>query len=141
MSLSLLYLGNLLAGILIGGVLFTSLLTAPIVFVVLDQSTATRFTRKLWPRYFVTCAILGGCLSAIVFARFGVGLTFGLSLGFTSLMVLDFGVARWIKSLRGDELDADMEGTVKTLHRLSVWINYTCLVLIGLSHYLLVTSA
>lgn len=134
------WLSNLLAGILLGGVLFTSFLTAPIVFIVLDQATATRFTRKLWPRYFLTCATLGLLLTAVVYVLFGGGLLLLLTGCFGVLMAVNYFVAKRIRTTRGDAIDEEMEGTVEVLHRLSVWINYLCLVLIAVAHYLLVAG-
>lgn len=129
------WFSNLLAGVLLGGVLFTSFLTAPIVFIVLDQKTATKFTRVLWPRYFVACFVLGLLLTGLIYVHPGSGPALWLCLGFTVLMGTNFGIARRIRSLRGDDLGSELEGTVSTLHGISVWINYTCLLLILLVHY------
>ncbi len=129
------WIAGMVAGIAVGGMLYTTLLTAPIVFVVLDRSEAHRFTRRLWPRYFLINAVFG--LSA--------GLLLGLpghpmmtsvwaALGAGGLMGVNYLLTWPIRWLRGDE---DLRGEDEPgwlfdwLHRTTVWFNWASLGLMG----------
>lgn len=129
------WIAGLLAGAAVGGMLYTTLLTAPIVFVVLDRSEAHRFTRRLWPRYFLINAVFGltvGLLLGLparpmatsVYAALAAG---GL-MGINYLLTWPIG---WFRGGEGAGEAADPGVVFGWLHRTTVWFNWASLGLMG----------
>ena len=71
--LSLSLLAALAAALLVGGMLFFAAMVAPMVFKVLDEATAGRFIRRLFPVYylgmFAFAAVAAVAAAAAAFAR------------------------------------------------------------------------
>ena len=64
---------ELLSGVISGMILFQTAIVAPVVFTTLDAENASKFLRKIFPRFFMVIFILG--ISALI-----VSLVFLLSL-------------------------------------------------------------
>lgn len=125
------WIAVVLAGIGVGGMLYTTLLTAPIIFIALDTSEAHRFTRRLWPRYFLLNTVVGlavGCLLYLgpaavagpAYAAFGVAVLMG------SNYLLTWPIT-WARREEHDE-NAPL---FDWLHRVTVWLNWVSLGLLG----------
>jgi len=50
---------ELLSGVISGMILFQTSIVAPVVFTTLDAENASKFLRKIFPRFFMTIFILG----------------------------------------------------------------------------------
>lgn len=125
------WIAVVLAGIGVGGMLYTTLLTAPIIFIALDASEAHRFTRRLWPRYFLLNAVVGlavGCLLYLgpaavagpAYAAFGVAVFMGIN------YLLTWPIT-WSRREDSDENASVFDW----LHRVTVWLNWASLGLLG----------
>ena len=55
---------ELLSGVISGMILFQTAIVAPVVFSTLDAENASKFLRKIFPRFFMVIFILG--ISAII---------------------------------------------------------------------------
>lgn len=129
------WIAGLLAGVAVGGMLYTTLLTAPIVFVVLDRSEAHRFTRRLWPRYFLINAVFGVTVGLLLGlpARSPSGTVFA-ALAAGGLMGTNYLLTwpiRWFRGEEGSEEGAGPGVLFDWLHRTTVWFNWASLGLMG----------
>ena len=55
---------ELLSGVISGMILFQTAIVAPVVFTTLDAENASKFLRKIFPRFFMVIFILG--ISALI---------------------------------------------------------------------------
>jgi uncharacterized oligopeptide transporter (OPT) family protein len=55
---------ELLSGVIAGMILFQTAIVAPVVFTTLDAENASKFLRKIFPRFFMVIFILG--ISALI---------------------------------------------------------------------------
>lgn len=67
-----------LAAMLVGGLLFTAGITAPVAVSVLPEASAARFLRAFWPRYYAVGA-WGGTALALSFALMTPGSPLGVA--------------------------------------------------------------
>lgn len=119
-----------LLGLVLGGMLYVTVLVAPIIFIVLDDPEATQFTRKLWPQYF----IINGVLALLV----ALMIVFGTDWFINGLLVLTVSlmmVVNWILAMRmqtmRDPGSEYIEGsTYDWFHSITVWTNGLSIVLI-----------
>jgi hypothetical protein len=117
-------LAALAAALLVGGMLFFAAMVAPMVFKVLDEATAGRFIRRLFPVYYLgMCAFAGVAAVAAAFAR-------PVDAAVLALVALGFVYARQvlmprINAMRDRALagEAAADSRFQRLHGLSVWIN------------------
>ena len=122
--LSLSLLAALAAALLVGGMLFFAAMVAPMVFKVLDDATAGRFIRQLFPVYylgmFAFAAVAAG--AAAVVRPVDAAVLAAVALGF--LYARQILMPR-INAMRDRELagQAAAGKTFQRLHGLSVWIN------------------
>ncbi|MFB6355476.1 MAG: DUF4149 domain-containing protein [bacterium] len=128
-----------------GGMIYTSFLTAPIIFMVLDKPDARSFTSVLWPRYFTLNAVLG-LLTGICFVLLqmftgesGLSLYVLLALLSALFMGVNRGAINPINRSRNesdssdgqDESGDSQNSTFSWLHRMTVGLNYVCIFLNG----------
>lgn len=125
---------GLLIGISVGGIVTTSFLVAPILFTVLDHESARAFTRALWPRYFALNAAAAGAAGLILLAaRFEGPYAVGAALVSAVLMAVNYSLAGRLTRLRDRQQEGDEEAEAKAgrYHRVTVIVNYVCLILNG----------
>lgn len=125
---------GLLIGISVGGMITTSFLVAPILFVVLDHESARAFTRALWPRYFALNGAVAGAAGLILLAaRADVPYAVGAALVSAVLMAVNYGLAGRLTRLRDRQNQGDegAEARAERYHRVTVVVNYVCLLLNG----------
>ena len=117
-------LAALAAALLVGGMLFFAAMVAPMVFKVLDEATAGRFIRRLFPVYYLGMfAFAGVAAAAAAFVRPVDALALALvALGFLSARQI---LMPRINALRDRELagEAAAGPRFQRLHGVSVWIN------------------
>ncbi len=125
---------GLLIGISVGAIVSTSFLVAPIMFTVLDHESARKFTRALWPRYFAANGAAAGFAGLILLAA-GVEATYavGAALLSAAFMAVNYGLAGRLTRLRnrGEEGDGEAGTRADRYHRVTVVVNYLCLLLNG----------
>jgi len=112
-----------LLGILLGGMTFVTALVAPIIFIVLDESDATRFTRMLWPRYFLVNAVVAGFGGALLAGIHGRLYTGFVLLIITGLMIVNWILARRMQTMRDPEDQYVRGSTYDWYHSVTVWTN------------------
>jgi len=122
-------LAALAAALLVGGMVFFAGVTAPLVFTALDEATAGRFIRRIFPVYYL-----------VMFAFAAVAAVAALPLRPVDGAVLAFvavgfvaarqGLMPRINALRDREVagDTDAGTRFRRLHRASVWLNAVQLV-------------
>ena len=137
----MLLVAQLLTAALFGSMLFFSCVMAPLVFTQLEEATAGRFIRAVFPWYY---ALLGGLsFLAAVMAFFGRPLEAGILLGISSLALFARQVLMpMINELRDRALggDADADSQFNQMHRLSVIINLVQLIAVTFVLVLLLRS-
>ena len=122
--LSLSLLAALAAALLVGGMLFFAAMVAPMVFKVLDEATAGRFIRRLFPVYYLGMfAFAAVAAAAAAFDR-------PIDAVVLAVVALGFLYARQvlmpqINAMRDQELAGEQAAgkRFQRLHGLSVWIN------------------
>ena len=117
-------IGQLMAAILLGAMLFFAAVVAPLVFTGLDAATAGRLIRRMFPWYYLVVlalAILAALLSLPSAPVNGAILGLVAAGAALSRQVLMPRINR----LRDTQMagDADAGRRFERLHRLSVWIN------------------
>lgn len=116
--------------LLLGAMAFFSAVVAPLVFAKLDRETAGRFIRELFPWYYLVIiglALVGGLALTPVRTLDAVWL-FGIAAaGVVSRQVLLPRMSREREAVRAG--DDSREPVIKRLHRLSMWINITQMVI------------
>ncbi len=136
-------IGLLSVATLLGSMIFFSGVMAPLIFIKLEQGTAGRFVRSVFPWYYV---VIGG-LSAI--GALSLAILHPLSSGLLAVIGIAAVVARQvlmpsINIYRDKMTDGDKgaERDFQRLHSLSVWINggqvigaITVLVMLGLTKF------
>jgi uncharacterized membrane protein len=122
--------GTFLTGILLGGMLFVTVLVAPIIFIVLEDPEATRFTRTLWPRYFLINATVSLLAGAMLVLSSQNGLIASPLFLCTVLMGFNWECARRMRSMR-DPGDTEEKSSYEWLHSITVWNNTLSLLLVG----------
>ena len=113
-----------------GSMVFVAAVVAPRVFAVLDEETAGRFLRELFPRYYTTLGSLSAAACALLAAASGGS---GRYLPEAFVMLATAGAffgSRWLLMPRINACrdaakagDTIAERRFSFLHRLSVWIN------------------
>ena len=124
-----------LIGTWIGAIIFHSAVVAPSVFAGLDEPTARRFLRDLFPKFFKLGLICGG----LTLAAAGLALWFGAEgasalLAAALLMTILEGISLWMVPSINAARDAGAEGAARftRLHRISVMLTVLIL-LIGIA--------
>ncbi len=116
--------GYIAAALTFGGMTFFSAVTAPMVFIKLDEKTAGTFIRAMFPWYYlfvIVTAILGALtlLTIVPYASLGLAVAAVLAL------VSRQGLMPRINGARDQALDGDEEAGKRfdKLHQLSVNLN------------------
>lgn len=120
----MLLISQLLTAVLFGSMVFFSFVMAPLIFTKLDEATAGRFIRAVFPWYYVVLFALSLVAALLLFAA--APLEAGILLGCASMAVFARQVLMpWINGLRDEALQGDQsaERRFDQLHRLSVIIN------------------
>jgi len=122
--LSLSLLAALAAALLVGSMLFFAAMVAPMVFKVLDEATAGRFIRRLFPVYYL------GMFAFAAAAAAAAAVVRPVDAVVLALVALGFLYARQvlmprINAMRDQELAGESAAgkRFQRLHSLSVWVN------------------
>ena len=125
----MLLISQLLTAALFGSMLFFSFVMAPLIFTQLDEATAGRFIRAVFPWYYVVLGKLSMLAGILLFLA--APLEAGVMLGIASLALFSRQILMpRINRLRDRALEGDREADrqFNHLHRLSVAINMVQLV-------------
>jgi hypothetical protein len=138
----ILYLAGLVSvATLFGSMAFFSGVIAPLIFTKLDEDTAGRFVRSIFPWYYLTIAGLSLLATASLLAIHPLEAAFMAIIGLGAVFARQFLMPR-INDYRDRMVEGDKEAerAFSGLHRFSVWINgvqligtFTVLVLMGLA--------
>ncbi len=119
---------GLLVGFGFGASSGITFLVAPLLFVALDSEDAFSFTRRFWPRYFLTLGGVG-LLSLVLTGLRSSDWQAPVAVGLASiLMFLNLGLSRWMERLRPEYEDSG-EAPYGLLHRLTFGSNFVVIVL------------
>lgn len=120
-----------LMGILLGGMLYTTGLVAPIIFTVLEEPDSTNFTRTLWPRYFLVNALVA-FVAGIVLLYAPVHAYVPLPVILVEILMLaNWGFAKRMQTMRDPGTEYEKGTAYDWMHRFTVWTNTLCILLIG----------
>ncbi len=135
---------NLAAGTMIGKIVFQSFVVAPTVFGSLDEASARRFLRDVFPRFYRLGLGCGGVmLAALIVAGIASQWTWALvalttlALVMIALETVSLRIVPTINAAR----DAGQASRFQTLHRLSVALTVVVLLLCIAAVGLLVHAA
>ena len=130
---------QLLTAAVFGSMLFFSFVMAPLIFAQLDEATAGRFIRAVFPWYYVLLGSLSLLVGLLLFVKapLEAGVMLGVaSLAFFSRQLLMPRINRLRDQAKGGDTRA--ENRFNQLHRLSVVINMVQLIGVTLVLILLV---
>lgn len=125
----LLVSSQLVTAALFGSMLFFSFVMAPLIFIQLEEATAGRFIRAVFPWYYLVLAILSGLAAILMFSP--APLEAGIMLAIMSMALFSRQLLMpRINHYRdlGLQGDAQADARFNTLHRSSVAINMVQLV-------------
>ncbi len=117
-----------LVGLLLGGMIYVTVLVAPIIFIVLDDPEATQFTRKLWPRYFLINATLSA-ITGILLLYLGWMYSAWILFLVSGFMVVDWILAGRMQTIKEPNEDYVPGSTYDWFHSVTVWSNGLSIVL------------
>ncbi len=120
---------HLLAAALFGSMVFFSFIMAPLIFTQLDEATAGRFIRAVFPWYYIVLVVLSGLCAVFLFlpAPLEAGVMLAIaSLALVSRQVLMPAINGYRD--RANQGDTVAESRFNQLHRASVIINMVQLV-------------
>ena len=111
---------ELLSGVISGMILFQTAIVAPVVFTTLDAENASKFLRKIFPRFFMVIFILG--ISALIVSSVFLSIQGIVIATVTAIsMIISYLVVPATNKAR----DEDRSTAFRRLHTLTVVL--TCL--------------
>ena len=114
---------ELLSGVISGMILFQTAIVAPVVFTTLDAENASKFLRKIFPRFFMIIFILG--ISALIVSSVFLSIQGIVIAAATSIsMIISYLVVPATNKAR----DEDRSTAFRRLHTLTA-VSYTHLTL------------
>jgi magnesium-transporting ATPase (P-type) len=120
---------------LVLGIIFAQvLLTAPVVFKVLDDESASKFLRKIFPRYYLLILLISLISSLISYLWFEV-IDLYISLSVAALAFIGYAIIPITNFAR----DRGWDNLFKWMHNLSV-VNTVLILLISLTQLIRIIS-
>ena len=106
---------ELLSGVISGMILFQTAIVAPVVFTTLDAENASKFLRKIFPRFFMVIFILG--ISALIVSSVFLSIKGIVIAAVTAIsMIISYLVVPATNRAR----DEDRSAAFRRLHTLTV---------------------
>ena len=106
---------ELLSGVISGMILFQTAIVAPVVFTTLDSENASKFLRKIFPRFFMVIFILG--ISALIVSSIFLSIQGIVIAAVTAIsMIISYLVVPATNKAR----DEDRSSAFRRLHTLTV---------------------
>ena len=106
---------ELLSGVISGMILFQTAIVAPVVFTTLDSENASKFLRKIFPRFFMVIFILG--ISALIVSSVFLSIQGIVIAAVTAIsMIISYLVVPATNKAR----DEDRSSAFRRLHTLTV---------------------
>ena len=106
---------ELLSGVISGMILFQTAIVAPVVFTTLDAENASKFLRKIFPRFFMVIFILG--ISTLIVSSVFLSIQGIVIAAVTAIsMIISYLVVPATNKAR----DEDMSTAFRRLHTLTV---------------------
>ena len=106
---------EILSGIISGAILFQTAIVAPVVFTTLDAENASKFLRKIFPRFFMVIFILG--ISALIVSSVFLSIQGIVIAAVTAIsMIISYLVVPATNKAR----DEDRSTAFRRLHTLTV---------------------
>ena len=106
---------ELLSGVIAGMILFQTAIVAPVVFTTLDAENASKFLRKIFPRFFMVIFILG--ISALIVSSVFLSIKGIVIAAVTAIsMIISYLVVPATNRAR----DEDRSAAFRRLHTLTV---------------------
>lgn len=106
---------ELLSGVISGIILFQTAIVAPVVFTALDAENASKFLRKIFPRFFMVIFILG--ISSLIASSLLLNIQGIVIAAVTAIsMIISYLVVPATNKAR----DEDSSTTFRRLHTLTV---------------------
>ena len=106
---------ELLSGVISGMILFQTAIVAPVVFTTLDSENASKFLRKIFPRFFMVIFILG--ISALIVSSVFLSIQGIVIAAVTAIsMIISYLVVPATNKAR----DEDRSTAFRRLHTLTV---------------------
>ena len=106
---------EILSGIISGAILFQTAIVAPVVFTTLDAENASKFLRKIFPRFFMVIFILG--ISALIVSSVFLSIQGIVIAAVTTIsMIISYLVVPATNKAR----DEDRSTAFRRLHTLTV---------------------
>ena len=106
---------ELLSGVISGMILFQTAIVAPVVFTTLDAENASKFLRKIFPRFFMVIFILG--ISALIVSSVFLSIQGIVIAAVTTIsMIISYLVVPATNKAR----DEDRSKAFRRLHTLTV---------------------
>ena len=106
---------ELLSGVISGMILFQTVIVAPVVFTTLDAENASKFLRKIFPRFFMVIFILG--ISALIVSSVFLSIQGIVIAAVTAIsMIISYQVVPATNKAR----DEDRSTAFRRLHTLTV---------------------
>ena len=106
---------EILSGIISGAILFQTAIVAPVVFTTLDAENASKFLRKIFPRFFMVIFILG--ISSLIISSVFLSIQGIVIASVTAIsMIISYLVVPATNKAR----DEDRSTAFRRLHTLTV---------------------
>ena len=106
---------GVLSGIISGMILFQTSVVAPIVFTILDAESASKFLRKIFPRFFLVILLFGVlCLSISLFLKDIQGIVVSF------VTITSMSISYLVVPATNKARDEERSNTFRRLHTLTV---------------------
>ena len=106
---------ELLSGVISGMILFQTAIVAPVVFTTLDAENASKFLRKIFPRFFMVIFILG--ISALIVSSVFLSIQGIVIAAVTAISMI---ISYLVVPATNKALDDDRSTAFRRLHTLTV---------------------
>ena len=110
---------QLLSGVISGMILFQTAIVAPVVFTTLDAENASKFLRKIFPRFFLVILILG--LSALVVSSVFWSIQ---GIGIAAVTAISMIISYLVVPATNKARDEDRSTAFRRLHTLTVVLTF-----------------
>ena len=106
---------GVISGIISGMILFQTSVVAPIVFTILDAESASKFLRKIFPRFFLVILLFGVlCLFISLFLKDTQGIIV------SSVTITSMSISYLVVPATNRARDEEKSNTFRRLHTLTV---------------------